>query len=376
MIKVQQRLWSKDGGWSKPIGDLPGEPQLVFVFGSRLVVAEPTLYEQLRQFYKDAYILIGSTAGNIIGDEVSDDSVTVSALQFEKTKIWYSETTIENAVDSLNVGKKLAEFLPQEDLVHSFVLSDGLLVNGTELAASINQYLPEHVTVTGGLSGDGTDFAKTLVGVNKAPEGQHVALIGFYGKDLQVGYAARGGWHPTENTYTITKAKGNVLYELNGERALDVYKRLLGEQVKELPGSALLFPLQVELPKEGTVTRTILGVDEKEGSMTFAGDMPEGLITHVMSSTEENLIESAGLAGTEANLTSGTQFALLVSCVGRRLLLKDRSKEEVAKVREALGANVPIHGFYSYGELCPTKESAKRCLLHNQTMTVTTFSET
>ncbi len=375
MINVQQRLWNKEEGWRKPIGDLPGEPQLVFVFGSRLLVAEPSLYEQLRQFYKDAYILIGSTAGNIFGGEVSDDSITVSALHFEKTKIWYAETTVENAFDSQNVGKKLAEFLPQEDLVHSFVLSDGLLVNGTELAASINQYLPKNVTVTGGLSGDGNDFNETLVGVNKAPEVQHVALIGFYGKDLRIGYAAHGGWHPTKNTYTITKAKGNVLYELNGERALDVYKRLLGDKVKELPGSALLFPLQLELPDEGTVTRTILGVDESEGSMTFAGDIPEGLVTQIMNSTEADLIESAGQAGREAAIASGTQFALLVSCVGRRLLLKDRSREEVAKVREALGEKVPTHGFYSYGELCPGKDSGKRCLLHNQTMTVTTFAE-
>lgn len=375
MIHVQQRFWSKDKGWTEPTGTLPAEPQLVFVFGDRELVAEPALYEQLRQFYKDAYVLTGSTAGNILGDDVTTESVTVSALYFEKTQIWYAEVDIENTFDSQNVGKKLAEFLPQEDLVHSFVLSDGLSVNGTELAASINQHLPKNVTVTGGLSGDGKNFAKTLVGVNKVPETKHVALIGFYGKNLKVGYAAHGGWHPTENTYTITKSKGNVLYELNGERALDVYKKLLGDKVSGLPGSALLFPLQLDLPQEGPVTRTILGIDEQAGSMTFAGDMPEGLVAHVMNGSEDDLIMSAGEAGKEAAIDSGTQFALLVSCVGRQLLLQERSKEEVMRVHEALGTNVPIHGFYSYGELCPTEQSGTRCLLHNQTMTVTAFAE-
>lgn len=375
MIEVEQRFWTKEGGWQEPTSNLTRDAQLVFVFGDRDLVAETSLYEQIRQFYKEAYITIVSTAGNILGDKVTENSVTVSALCFDKTKVWFTETTIENTFDSKNVGRKLAEFLPTEDLVHSIVLSDGLLVNGTELVHSINKYLPEHVTVTGGLSGDGSRFAKTLVGINRTPEKQHIVLIGLYSKHLKVGYATGGGWSSTENSYTITKAEGNVLYEMNGERALDVYKKLLGDKVKELPGSALLFPLSLEIPEEGAVTRTILGVDEENGSMTFAGDMPQGAVAHVMQASEEDLINSAGAAGTQASASGNAQFALLVSCVGRRLLLKERSSGEVKAVRNAIGEKVPVHGFYSYGELCPGERSGKQCLLHNQTMTVTVFSE-
>ena len=67
-------------------------------------------------------------------------------------------------------------------------------------------------------------------------------------------------------------------------------------------------------------------------------------------------------------------LALLISCVGRKLILKQRIEEEVDGVREALGATTKLTGFYSYGEISPFTPGAK-CELHNQTMTITTFLE-
>ncbi|HEY6019312.1 MAG TPA: FIST C-terminal domain-containing protein, partial [Candidatus Paceibacterota bacterium] len=312
---------------------------------------------------------------------VSEHSVTVTALHFEKTRIWFAETDIKDVLDSDNVGRRLAEFLPTEDLVHSFVLSEGLAVNGSALVRSINENLPNTVAVTGGLAGDGDQFKSTAVGCNTVPKSNRVALIGFYGTSLKVGYGSQGGWKVSGNPdekYTITRSVGNVLYELNGEPALDVYKRLLGpELAAKLPSSGLLFPLQLELPQEGVVVRTILGIDENNKSMTFAGDMPQGDTAHLMHATEDDLIQSAGVAGADAaTMLGGTppQFAALVSCVGRRLVLKDRSHEEIEKVKEYVGHTAAIHGFYSYGELCPHQGSS-RTLMHNQTMTVTAFAE-
>lgn len=377
MIHTQQRTWTKESNWSEPSNDLPKDPQLVFVFGDEELVSRPELFQQIRQFYPNAYILTGSTAGNILDTTVSENTVTVSALYFEKTRIWFSETTVESFFDSKNVGEKLADFLPTEDLVHSFVLSDGLAVNGSDLVRSINEHLPAAVTVTGGLAGDGDHFKRTVVSCNSTPQSNRVVLIGFYGDALRVGFASGGGWTPSNNTYTITKSNGNVLYELDGKPALDVYKELLGPESANLPGSALLFPLQLELPEEGKVVRTILSVDENEKSMTFAGDVPNGSVAHLMHASKEDLIQSAGQAATESlKGLNGTlaQFALLVSCVGRKLVLKDRTHEEIDAVHKALGEKTSLHGFYSYGELCPAT-GTKYCLLHNQTMTITTFSE-
>ncbi len=376
MIHVQQRLWTKEGGWTEPETKLPEEAQLIFVFGDRDLVADPKTFEQVREFYPEAYILSASTAGNILGNEVTENSVTLSALYFEKTRISFVETTVINAFDSSNVGKKLSEFLPIENLVHSFVVSDGLSINGSALVESINANLPNTVTVTGGLAGDGSDFKTTVVGGNAVPQPNRVTLIGFYSTSLKVGYATGSGWVAGNEIYSITKSVGNTLYELNSEPALDVYKRLLGEKAAELPSSGLLFPLQLELTGGDKVVRTILSVDEATKSITFAGDMPQGIVVRVMHATEEELIENAKLAGEKAaEGISPVQFALLVSCVGRRLVLKDRTSEEVKAVQSVLGEKAFLHGFYSYGELCPHKESGKRCLLHNQTMTVTTFSE-
>ncbi len=382
MIRTEQRIWTEDKGWdnSKDTG-LPGSAQLVFVFGERQFMERPELFLQVRQFYPEAYILMGSTAGNILGTSVTDNSVTVSAAYFEKTRIWFAETDVINSLDSENVGKKLAEFLPTEGLVHSFVLSDGLAVNGSALVRSINAHLPQRVTITGGLAGDGELFKKTTVGCNTTPKPNRVALIGFYGTALRVGYGSQGGWKATDEQqgrFEITRSTGNVLYELNGEPALDVYKKLLGAEAQKLPSSALLFPLQLDLEGEGSVVRTVLGVDESAKSMTFAGDMPQNTTAHLMHANEEDLIQSAGAAGENAaEMLMGmpAQLALLVSCVGRRLVLKERSTQEVQKVREAIGEQAAIHGFYSYGELCPHKGSGKNCLMHNQTMTVTLLAE-
>lgn len=383
MIRTEQRIWTEEKGWDNSSNSkLADESQLVFVFGDRAFIERPELFQQVRQFYPEAYILMGSTAGNILGLTVSDRSVTVSALHFEKTRIWFAETDVQNTFDSENIGKKLAEFLPTEGLVHSFILSDGLMVNGSTLVRSINKHLPQNVTITGGLAGDGEQFKSTVVGCNTEPKPNRVALIGFYGDALRVGYGSEGGWKAAqtpEEQYTITRSTGNVLYELNGKPALDVYKQLLGPELAgKLPSSALLFPLELTLPEEGVVVRTILGVDENAKSLTFAGDMPQGTVAHLMHSTEKDLIESAACAGVDATkMLSGVpaQFALLVSCVGRRLVLKDRSVEEIKKVSEAVGKEAAIHGFYSYGELCPHKDSGKQCLMHNQTMTVTLFAE-
>lgn len=380
MITTQTRFWTKEAGWSTPDTELTVEPQLVFVFGDRDYVEKNSLFKQIQQFYPEAYILSGSTSGNILNDEVTEESVTVSALHFEKTKIWFSQTSVSNVFDSELVGKKLAEFLPTEDLVHSFVLSDGLAVNGSDLVRSINEHLPDEVTVTGGLAGDGTLFEKTVVGCNAEPGVNTVSLIGFYSNDLKVGYASAGGWEKTGNSYTITRSKGNVLYELNNKPALDVYKKMMGaELAAELPSSGLFYPLSIEIPGEGSVVRTILNVNEENKSVTFAGDMPENLVAHILNAGEDQLIKSAGLAAQDAVSAispNKSQFALLVSCVGRKLVLKDRIEEEVKAVRGKIGEGIDVHGFYSYGELCPGKNSGKLCLMHNQTMTVTTFSET
>ena len=147
----------------------------------------------------------------------------------------------------------------------------------------------------------------------------------------------------------------------------------------ELPGSALLFPLGMKFDEDSdTIVRTVLAVDEEAGSMTFAGDIPEGAHVRLMKADFDKLIDGANLAAehtTHGGGGEGDKLAVLISCVGRKLTLGQRIDEEVEAVQEVLGDGATITGFYSYGEISPVVESSV-CELHNQTMTITTFAET
>ena len=310
-----------------------------------------------------------------------EQSLVLTAVFFEKTHLVFAETTVTNVDESEDAGIKLASQLPGDKLVHSMVFSDGLKVNGTALVKGILAHLPPHVSVTGGLVGDGADFKKTLVGLNKIPSEGTIVLIGFYGTNLKVGYGSLGGWDAFGPERTITKAKGNVLYEVDGQIALALYKQYLGDQAKDLPGSGLLFPLALQIHTEKgdeEVVRTLLAVNEADQSMTFAGDMPVGTPVKLMKANFERLIDGAeGAAGMSSGEfgVADADLAILISCIGRKLVLKERTEEELEAVREKLGPRIAMTGFYSYGEICPTAPAEKQCRLHNQTMTITTLKE-
>ncbi len=381
MIQVEQKLWTESAGWQTVgEGHLAAAPQLVFGFGARKLVEDHKIYQHIRDLYPGAYIVLCSTAGEILDTSVRDNSVVVTAVHFEKSVVRFTETTIESVERSLHVGKQLAEFLPVEGLVHAMVFSEGLNVNGTLLVHGINDNLPAGVSVTGGLVGDGADFKKTVVGRDGPGQPNKVVLLGFYGSALKIGFGSLGGWDPYGKEHVITKSKDNVLYEIDGKPALALYKEQLGEEAKGLPSTALLFPLKLQ-SEEGAsteVVRTILGVDEATQSMTFAGDMPQGAKAQFMKANFDRLIDGAAGAGHLSLERLGRlepQLAILISCVGRKLVLKERIDEEVKAVRSTIGSASAITGFYSYGELCPTAAKEKQCLLHNQTMTITTFRE-
>jgi hypothetical protein len=206
-----------------------------------------------------------------------------------------------------------------------------------------------------------------------------ITAIGFYGDKIKIGYGSFGGWDSFGMERLITKSKNNVLYELDGEPALALYKSFLGSQAVNLPSSGLLFPLSLRVSEDhAPVVRTILAVNEEDQSLTFAGDLPEGSYVRLMKANIDRLIEGAVAAANTSVApfeNAKPDFAVLISCVGRKLVLKQMVEEEVEGVKNILGDNTAITGFYSYGEISPFEKDT-RCELHNQTMTITTFTET
>ncbi len=353
-------------------------PQLVFAFGSTGLVGSEETFNYLKDKFPSADIISASTSGEIIGDNLFDDTVVVTAIEFEKTVIKAVSTNFSDHNNSFEVGKHLMQELLANDLRSVFVISEGSFINGSELVSGLNENKPEKVSITGGLAGDAARFKQTLVGLNHTAQEGKIVAIGFYGKNITVGHSSFGGWDEFGRERIVTKSNKNVLFELDNENALDLYKEYLGPYVDELPGSALLFPLSIKLESNNkNLVRTILTIDEQKKSMTFAGNLPVGSKVRLMKANFEKLIEASSKAASEAitDISATPQLAILISCVGRKLILQERTNEEVVAAKQIFGNNTTITGFYSYGEISPFNPNTN-CELHNQTMTITTFSET
>ena len=373
-MKTVILTWSERDGWKQQAD--PSQAQLVIYFGAPLALARQDVFGQLRKTCPSAHLVGCSTGGEILGADVNDGTVVAVAVRFDSATVKVASLSIQEPSGSRAVGVALAQQFPPIGLRGVFVLADGMRTNGTALVGGLREVLDPSVLLTGGLAGDGADFKKTLVGADAPASEGMVAAIGFYGESLRLGWGSFGGWERFGPERIITRSEANILYELDGEPALDLYKRYLGDEAANLPGSALLFPLTVRRADEekNALVRTIVGIDAEARSMTFAGDVPMGHVAQLMRGHFDELVDGASKAGEQAAQPDGDSLALLVSCIGRKLLMGQRIGDEAEAVAEALGKRTAVLGFYSYGEIAPHPVSG-RCELHNQTMTVTSLSE-
>ncbi|GAA3510264.1 FIST C-terminal domain-containing protein [Aquimarina addita] len=377
-MKFQQFEKRKDQSWTLlSTSQIALKSPLVLVFGNRFLLEDPTIYQEVRAMFPDGNIISGSSAGEIIGESVQNDSIALTAIEFEKSNyIIERESIFDHGKDATKLGVKLASKLPQKGLKHTFIISEGSFVNGSALIEGLEKE-KNMTALTGGLCGDDARFEKTIVGFNEPPKEGEILAIGFYGETLEISYGQFGGWTPFGPERMITKSSGNVLFELDNKPALDLYKKYLGDKANQLPQSALLYPLSVkQKEKKESIVRTILSVDEQTNTMTLAGDVPEGAVVQLMMANIDKIAEGALRAAeiSMKNRKSKPELALLVSCIGRKLVMDQRVEEEIEEVSEIIGNQSTISGFYSYGELAPFSGN-KTCELHNQTMTLTLFSE-
>ncbi|HLO97177.1 MAG TPA: FIST N-terminal domain-containing protein [Fimbriimonas sp.] len=374
-MDVQQFKYSSESGWSIPeFPQLDSEKTLVMVFAAPELCLDSEPFDQLRSHFTNSKIIGCSTAGEIYGEALNDLSLAVAVARFEETQVRVASTAIECPSDSYQAARRITEQLFAQDLKAVLVLSDGLSVNGSQLILGLNENLPAGVKITGGLAGDGPRFSKTFVLQDGLPTTNVVSAVGFYGESIRVGCGSEGGWDKFGHERLVTKSQGNVLYELDGMPALDIYKEYLGDKSSELPASALLFPLSIW--KDGTpaLTRTILSVNEEDKTMTFAGDIEQGSIAQLLYANSDRLILGAASAAKSAAANVGkNSLTIGISCVGRRLVLSDRTEEELEITVETIPQDSKLIGFYSYGEISPVESNPSD--LHNQSMTLTTFSE-
>lgn len=351
--------------------------QLVLAFAERTTLEHQKPYGVLRERYPNAHIVTCSTAGQIAQTGLPDNSTVSTAIQFEKTTIQAVSVNTLSGQSSQDCGKQLMNLLVRDKLRGVLVLSEGSHVNGSDLLQGIASVVPASIPVFGGLAGDQDQFIRTLVGLDAPPTAGQIVAVGFYGDHIQVCHGTSAGWDDFGPIRTVTKSEKNVLYELDGRPALDLYKEYLGRYAEQLPGSALHFPLSLQLDDGARkVVRTILSVNEQDKSMTFAGNLPQGGFVRLMKANADTLIDASSLAAKDSLETGNVkpELALLISCVGRRIVLGNRIEEELDAAREIFGAQVVLAGMYSYGEISPTRHMTS-CDLHNQTMTIATLGE-
>ena len=372
------QLVKKENTWEYLTANTVLKKPLVLVLGNRFLLEAPNIYNEIKSMYPDGEIVFGSTSGDITSNAVNDNTITITATEFEKSSFLIKTSNIKDSnLDSYKTGVNLVNQFPEEGLKYIFVLSEGSFINGSELTKGMNAATNNNVLVTGGLCGDAARFEKTIAAYNENPKPGEIIAIGFYGETLEVSFSIHGGWTPFGPERIVTKSSFNTLYELDNRPALDLYKKYLGEKSKELPAAALLYPLNVKSKEENqSFVRTILNINEDENAMILAGDIPENSKVQLMMTNVDNIANASERAAKQALelRVNKPQLALLVSCIGRKLVLDQRVEEEIEEVVSVLGNTPTICGFYSYGEIAPF-HGENNCQLHNQTMTITLISE-
>jgi hypothetical protein len=353
-------------------------PQLVFAFGSIEHFKAPGFGAMMKSTFPNSTVIGCTTAGEISNKGVTDNTTVFTAIHFDNTTIKSTTAKLTGAENCFATGEEIARNLKTNDLKAVFVLGQGINVNGTPLVDGIRKVVGQNVVITGGLAGDGGAFKETYTLLNGEVSNGHVVAFGLYGDGVEISYGSLGGWKPFGPARRVTKSVNNVLFELDGEPALAVYKKYLGEDAKGLPASGLRYPFAIlnDNEAETGLIRTILAVDEAQGSLTFAGDIPANGLLRLMHTDSSGLVSGAKGAATATRKASKNQegVGILISCVGRKLVMGDDIDEEVEAVQEAFGEDNVVTGFYSYGEICPM-EGFSECKLHNQTMTITWFAD-
>ncbi len=378
-MKVAQTILQDASALAAGLAPLASiDPDLVLVFGSVAMLRDCS--GAVAKVFSNAHRIGCSTAGEISALGVADGTCVVTAIHFEHTEVAVASTRLLSMDDSLAAGRRLAQALPLQGLRAVLVLGQGVQINGSALLAGMTDIIGVQVPITGGLAGDGGAFKQTWVLDDTGLASDSLACVGLYGERLVFSHGSFGGWSPFGPARKVTRCESNVLYELDGEPALAIYKRYLGDYAKDLPASGLLFPFAMlgSDHNEVGLIRTILGVDEVRGSLTLAGELePDGYL-RLMHASADALVEGAEAAAEAARKMGahpGEGLALLVSCVGRKLVMGGRVDEEVEAVGDVFGQGATLAGFYSYGEISPFSR-AVACKLHNQTMTITYLAET
>ena len=346
---------------------------LVLVFGDIDSVEKHNHYHLLQDFYPDSHILICSTAGNILDTSIDTYCVVATAISFKSAYVRaYSQELREK--DSLIKIQNLIDSLQTEDLKHLLIFGPGMEDDSNILEKIQFQ---EGVTVSGGFAGDNYRFNHTYQQLNNNGSRTKFIVVGLYGSSLQVETSSESGWQEFGSQRVVSKAEKNIIYEIDNQPAIELYRRYLGTRANDLPKSALRFPLSIKDNETSKyrIIRAMMKVNS-DSSLSFSTKIKEGSTVKLMKTNVHNTLDSAFIAAKKIRpFNAKPSLTLIVSCCARRNVLKQFSEEELEIIQDILTPSTQMIGFYSYGEIAPIHKQYENSLLRNHTITISTIYE-
>jgi hypothetical protein len=360
------------------------EPHLLLAFGA-ISYDQQKLLDGIAAAAPGIPMVGCTTDGEISSQGLSINSVVVMALASDTIR--FHPVSVEQlSKDSFYAGTQIGKAFQGLECRYVQVFSDGLSGNADQIIQGIKAHMGNDVKIAGGTSGDGGDFKRTYQYFGNRVLTDSIVAVAFQGQ-FGLGTGIGCGWFPVGIAKKVTRAVGNVVYELDGQPALQAYERFLGKHAERLPAVGVEYPLGLLEPDNETeeeghfLCRATMGVDRKAGAIIFAGDVPEGSLVKMTIGNDGDIIRAAKHAAQSAmeklrnnDPALKPQAIFLYSCMARKIVLGTRTDEEITAVKEAVGGDVPIVGFYTYGEYAPIGECEHSCF-HNETATLTIIGD-
>ncbi len=257
----------------------------------------------------------------------------------------------------------------EQDPTLCITTPSGLTASGDIMLEGFRQSLGEGFPIFGGTAGDKLNlkctyqFHKNKVFTDAAP----FILIG---GPLLYSFGVESGWIPIGKKAIVSKSDNNMVYRIDTDTAFDYYKHHLGENIG-LKDFAIIgdYPLAIfEEDQKSFYLRAPFIINEENGSLTFVGNVPQGSTVQITHSTRDKIVE-ATKTSVKSSVTAYPgkmpSAALCFSCASRKLVLGTRVEEEYDAFT-AYFPDLPVAGFYTYGEIGPLGRD-KPARFHNDT---------
>lgn len=369
------------------VNEVGGSPNLIIIFSS-VAFDQEKMLQGVNSVAGDAVVVGCSDSGEITTEGPVKEYVAVMAVKSDQIKFTAGVGKGVGA-DAHKAGKQAAEEVVKkanEKLSMFVMLPDGLTGNGAAIVRGLQEVLGKNFPIMGGSAGDDFKFQKTYQYYQDQVLHDTVVGLGFSG-NFSWGVGVRHGWEPIGLPMKVTKSEGAILKELDNKTALKIYEDYFGRRAEELikePIARMAYTYPLGMSVEGSPELLIRDVviANRKGEITCAAEIPERSEIRLMLGDPEKAIKSAREAaeGALSQLKgSSPKLILIFDCMARNKLLGRRRPEEIVAVQEVLGKEVPLLGFYTYGEQAPLAGNIDpdvcRSVFHNETMALLVLGE-